>query len=352
MVSAGTPIIYALLGDLIGQRTGITSLSVEGSMLCGACVGFAVAAGSGSLFLAVLCAAIAGGLIGLIQAFLSISRKSNMMATGFILIFFAQGLTTFFGRSQLGVSLGKSFSLAIPVLSKIPVIGPAFFQQDILTYIAYVLPVLAWWFLTKTRTGLVLCSVGERPDVTRAYGYNPVVLQYGAVIFAGVLAGIGGAHMSVIYAMSWANNMINGRGIIASSLVILCSWKPQRAYLAAYLFGLAQALQIFFQIHEVPISMYVTLMMPYLFTLVALAIISTSKNNEKSSCNDVGAGSARGNAGGMRKAGCIAGTGRHHPDADGTDGRRQARCGGKEAWHYPERNKRRLWLQPEFRAAW
>lgn len=277
MVSAGTPIIYALLGDLIGQRTGITSLSVEGSMLCGACVGFAVAAGSGSLFLAVLCAAIAGGLIGLIQAFLSISRKSNMMATGFILIFFAQGLTTFFGRSQLGVSLGKSFSLAIPVLSKIPVIGPAFFQQDILTYIAYVLPVLAWWFLTKTRTGLVLCSVGERPDVTRAYGYNPVVLQYGAVIFAGVLAGIGGAHMSVIYAMSWANNMINGRGIIASSLVILCSWKPQRAYLAAYLFGLAQALQIFFQIHEVPISMHVTLMMPYLFTLVALAIISTSK---------------------------------------------------------------------------
>lgn len=277
MVSAGTPIIYALLGDLIGQRTGITSLSVEGSMLCGACVGFAVAAGSGSLFLAVLCAAIAGGLIGLIQAFLSISRKSNMMATGFILIFFAQGLTTFFGRSQLGVSLGKSFSLAIPVLSKIPVIGPAFFQQDILTYIAYVLPVLAWWFLTKTRTGLVLCSVGERPDVTRAYGYNPVVLQYGAVIFAGVLAGIGGAHMSVIYAMSWANNMINGRGIIASSLVILCSWKPQRAYLAAYLFGLAQALQIFFQIHEVPISMYVTLMMPYLFTLAALAIISTSK---------------------------------------------------------------------------
>ena len=101
--------------------------------------------------------------------------------------------------------------------------------------------------------------------------------MYAAVIFAGVLAGIGGAHMSVIYAMSWANNMINGRGIIASSLVILCSWKPQRAYLAAYLFGLAQALQIFFQIHEVPISMYVTLMMPHLFTLVALAIISTSK---------------------------------------------------------------------------
>ena len=277
MISAGTPIIYALVGDLIGQRTGVTSLSVEGSMLCGACVGFSVAASTGSLLLAVLCAALAGGAIGLIQAFLSISRESNMMATGFILIFFAQGLTTFFGRSQLGVSLGKSFHLAIPGLSAIPVLGPALFSQDILTYISYVIPIAAWWFLTKTRPGLLLCSVGERPEVTEAYGYHPKRLQYGAVILAGVLAGVGGAQMSVVYTMSWANNMINGRGIIASSLVILCSWKPQRAYMAAYLFGLAQALQIFFQIHEVPISMYVTLMMPYLFTLIALAIISTSK---------------------------------------------------------------------------
>ena len=277
MISAGTPILYALVGDLIGQRTGITSLSVEGSMLCGACVGFAIAASTGSLFLAVLGAAMAGSVIGLIQAFLSISRKSNIMATGFILIFFAQGLTTFFGRSQLGTSLGKSFVLAIPGLSKIPVLGPALFQQDLLTYISYLLPIAAWWFLTRTRLGLLLCSVGERPEVTEAYGYHPKRLQYGAVIFAGLLAGIGGAHMSVIYTMSWSNNMINGRGIIASSLVILCSWKPQRAYMAAYLFGLAQALQIFFQIREVPISMYVTLMMPYLFTLIALAIISTSK---------------------------------------------------------------------------
>ena len=277
MISAGTPIIYALTGDLIGQRAGIISLSVEGSMLCGACVGFMLASSTGSLLLAVLGAAAAGGAIGSMQAFLSISRKSNMMTTGFILIFFAQGLTTFFGRGQLGTSLGKSFSLAIPGLSKLPILGPVLFSQDILTYFSYLLPVAAWWALTRTRLGLLICSVVERPEVTEAYGYHPKRLQYGAVILAGVLAGIGGAHMSVIYAMSWANNMINGRGIIASSLVILCSWKPQRAYIAAYLFGLAQALQIFFQIHEVPVSMYVTLMMPYLFTLIALAVISTSK---------------------------------------------------------------------------
>mgnify|MGYP000048981986 CR=1 FL=1 len=173
MVSAGTPIIYALLGDLIGQRTGITSLSVEGSMLCGACVGFAVAAGSGSLFLAVLCAAIAGGLIGLIQAFLSISRKSNMMATGFILIFFAQGLTTFFGRSQLGVSLGKSFSLAIPVLSKIPVIGAGLFSAGYSDVYRLCTSGVSLVVPDKTRTGW--CSVlwgnglmsQERTGITR-----------------------------------------------------------------------------------------------------------------------------------------------------------------------------------------
>lgn len=172
MVSAGTPIIYALLGDLVGQRTGITSLSVEGSMLCGACVGFAVAAGSGSLFLAVLCAAIAGGLIGLIQAFLSISRKSNMMATGFILIFFAQGLTTFWKIA----ARRQPWKVVFPRHSGSEQDSgdwAGLFQQDILTYIAYVLPVLAWWFLTKTRTGLVLCSVGnglmsqERTGITR-----------------------------------------------------------------------------------------------------------------------------------------------------------------------------------------
>ena len=246
-------------------------------MLCGACLGFFIASSTGNLLFAVFGAGLAGGLIGLMQAFLAISRKRNMMTTGFILIFFAQGLTTFFGRSQLGTSLGKSFSLAIPGLSKIPVLGPVLFSQDMLTYVSYLVPLIAWWFLTKTRLGLLVCSTGERPEVTEAYGYHPKLLQYGAVISAGVLAGIGGAHMSVIYTMSWANNMINGRGIIASSLVILCSWKPQRAYWAAYLFGLAQSLQIFFQIHEVPISMYITLMMPYLFTLIALAIISTSK---------------------------------------------------------------------------
>ncbi|MDP4109288.1 MAG: ABC transporter permease [Bacillota bacterium] len=282
MISAGTPILYALIGDLIGERAGIISLSVEGSMLCGACIGFGTAVATHNMLFAVLSGALAGGLIGFCQAFLTIDRKSNMMASGFVLMFFAMGLTAFYGRSLLNISIGGANSaglgkIAIPVLSKIPVLGTALFTQDILTYISYLLPLIVYFFIYKTKYGLILCSVGERPEVTLAYGYNPRLIQYGAVIMAGVLAGIGGVQMSVIYTMGWANNMVNGRGFIATALVILCSWKPQRAYLAAYLFGLAQALQIFLQVHSVPVSMYITLMLPYLLTLVALGFISSSK---------------------------------------------------------------------------
>lgn len=277
MIAAGTPILYALLGDMVSQRAGVISLSVEGSMLVGACIGFGVAYSTNSMILATLAAMLAGGLVGLIQAFLVIDRKTNMMASGFVLMFLAQGLTAFYGRNLLGVTFRKSLTYAIPGLCKLPLIGSALFNQDILTYLSFLLPVIVWWILTKTRLGLLVCSVGEQPEVTRAYGYNPRLLQYGAVVFAGVLACIGGAQMSCIYTLGWANDMINGRGFIASALVILCSWKPLRAYMAAYLFGLAQALIVYLQVKGVAISMYFTMMLPYLLTLAALAVISTSK---------------------------------------------------------------------------
>lgn len=277
MIAAGTPILYALLGDMVSQRAGVISLSVEGSMLVGACIGFGVAYSTNSMILATLAAMLAGGLVGLIQAFLVIDRKTNMMASGFVLMFLAQGLTAFYGRNLLGVTFRKSLTYAIPGLCKLPLIGSALFNQDILTYLSFLLLVIVWWILTKTRLGLLVCSVGEQPEVTRAYGYNPRLLQYGAVVFAGALAGIGGAQMSCIYTFGWANDMINGRGFIASALVILCSWKPLRAYMAAYLFGLAQALIVYLQVKGVAISMYFTMMLPYLLTLAALAVISTSK---------------------------------------------------------------------------
>ena len=277
MIAAGTPILYALLGDMVSQRAGVISLSVEGSMLVGACIGFGVAYSTNSMILATLAAMLAGGLVGLIQAFLVIDRKTNMMASGFVLMFLAQGLTAFYGRNLLGVTFRKSLTYAIPGLCKLPLIGSALFNQDILTYLSFLLPVIVWWILTKTRLGLLVCSVGEQPEVTRAYGYNPRLLQYGAVVVGGVVGGIGGAPVSCIDTLGGADDLINGRGFIASALVILCSWKPLRAYMAAYLFGLAQALIVYLQVKGVAISMYFTMMLPYLLTLAALAVISTSK---------------------------------------------------------------------------
>lgn len=276
-IAAGTPILYALTGDMIGQRAGIISLSVEGSMLVGACIGFGVAYRTQSMTLAVLAALAAGGLVGFLQAFLAIDRKTNMMASGFVLMFFTQGLTAFYGRTLLDVSFRKTLTFPLPFLSEIPVLGPVLFSQDILTYLSFLLPAAAWFVLTKTKLGLLVCSVGERPEVTQAYGHDPRKIPYAAVIIAGMLAGAGGVQMSCVYTMSWSNDMINGRGFIASALVILCSWKPLRAYMAAYLFGLAQALLVYLQVKGVPISMYVTMMLPYLLTLAALGIISTSK---------------------------------------------------------------------------
>ena len=277
MIAGGTPIVYAICGDLVGQRSGITSLSVEGSMLCGACIGFGAGAYTHNLLIAVVAAAFAGMFIAALQAFLSIDCKANMFASAFVLNFLAAGLTAFFGISLLSAKLEGFSKIAVPGLSRIPLIGKVLFNQDILCYVSYLLPVAIHQFLFKTRPGTVLRSAGENPEVTVAYGYHPRRIRYLSVLFAGAMAGIGGVQMSIFYTMNWSNDMVNGRGFVASALVVLCSWKPLRSYMAAYIFGLAQALQVFFQIKSVPISPYVTMMFPYLFTLAALAFISVSK---------------------------------------------------------------------------
>ncbi len=277
-VRSGTPVIFALVGDLIGQRAGIISLSVEGSMLGGACAGFAVAALTGNLLLAVLAAALSGAVIGFLQAYLTIDRKANMMAVGLALMFFAQGVTAYFGASLKSMQITGFQPIRIPLLANIPLIGEAFFHQDILTYGSYLLPVLAFLLLYKTKPGIMIRSVGEQHQVAHAYGYNARAIKYGAVIAAGVLAAIGGCQLSTAFTMTWTNNMSGGRGFVASSLVILCSWKSLRGYAAAYLFGGAQALQILFQLLQVPIPTYITLMLPYIVTLFALALVSSGRN--------------------------------------------------------------------------
>lgn len=273
MISSGTPILFALMGDLVGQQTGIISLSVEGSMLMGACAGFAAAAYTNSLILTILAAALAGALIGLIQAFLVVSRKANMLASGLTLIFFAQGITGFAGRHLLTKEIAGFDKVAIPFLSRIPIIG-VFFNQDPITYLSYFSVVILYLVLNKTRFGFELRATGHNKESVEAYGINPKVMQYAAVIFAGLMAGIGGAHLSTAYTMSWVDNISGGRGLIASALVILCGWSIEKSMLAAYLFGGAQALQILLQMTGIKVPTYLMLMLPYVVTIISLAIVS------------------------------------------------------------------------------
>ena len=277
-IRSGTPIIYALIGDLIGQRAGHISLSVEGAMLMGCCMGFTTCYYTGNLPLAILVSMVAGAIIGFLQVHFNIRFGANMFSLALALNYFATSITTYFGAPMVSASI-KGFSrIAIPGLSAIPVLGDALFNQDILTYFTYLLPVIAHFVLFKTKLGVALRSAGEVHQVAVAYGYNVKHLKYGAVMVAGMLAAIGGCQLSCAYTMTWTAEMSGGRGFIASALVILCSWKPLRAYFAAYMFGAAQALQILFQLLVVPIPTNIVTMAPYVVTIIALAFISLNKN--------------------------------------------------------------------------
>ncbi len=277
-VRSGTPIMFALMGDMIGQRAGHISLSVEGAMLTGCLVGFTTCYYTDSLILAVLFAALAGAFVGFLQIHFNIRCGADMFALALAINYFCSAITNYFGASMVSKSIRGFSRIAIPGLSRIPVIGDAVFNQDILTYCSYLLPLVVGFVLFKTKLGVALRTAGEMHQVGVAYGYNIKRLKYGAVIAAGVLAAIGGVQLACAYTMTWTSDMSGGRGFIASALVILCSWKPKRAYMAAYLFGAAQSLQILFQLLAVPIPTNIVTMAPYVVTLVALAFISMNRN--------------------------------------------------------------------------
>ncbi len=277
-IRSGTPIIYALIGDMIGQRAGHTSLSVEGSMLMGCCLGFTTCFFTGNLPLAILVSLLAGAFIGFLQVHFNIACGANMFSLALALNYLATSITTYFGAPMVSVSISGFSRIPLPLLSKIPVIGDALFNHDILTYFSYLLPLIAHFVLFKTKLGVALRSAGEVHQVAVAYGYNVKRIKYGAVIMAGMLAAVGGCQLACAYTMTWTAEMAGGRGFVASALVILCAWKPRRAYFAAYMFGAAQALQILFQLLAVPIPTNIVTMAPYVITIVALGFISINKN--------------------------------------------------------------------------
>lgn len=271
-VGPGVSVLYATYGEVITERSGRINLGTEGCMIMGAAFGFITTAETGNAGLGVLAAAIAGGLLALVHAVLIIARRTNQLATGFAVTLLGLGITSFAGRSYVSASIGGLDPIGIPLLSSIPVLGEALFEQDILTYIAYVLGPLLWAALRFTRWGLSLRAVGESTDVAYAAGRNPALLQYTAIVLGGMLTGIGGAHLSLALTHSWSEGMTRGRGFIAVGLVIFGMWNPLRAMLGALLFGAAIGLELQLQTISAPVSPFILAMLPYVITLGVLTV--------------------------------------------------------------------------------
>lgn len=272
-VGAATAILYACLGEILAERAGVLNLGVEGMMLMGALAGFAATLATANPYLGALAAMLAGGAMSLIHALLTVTLRANQVVSGLALTLFGSGLSAFLGQPLVGQPAPSSFSkLSLPLLSDIPVLGPILFRQDILTYGTYLLVPLLWVLIYRTRPGLNLRAVGESPATTDAMGLSVVGLRYLYVFLGGVLAGLGGAAISIASNPGWTENMTAGRGWIAIALVIFATWSPARAALGAYLFGGVEALQFRLQGAGTSISPFFLSMLPYLFTILVLVI--------------------------------------------------------------------------------
>jgi simple sugar transport system permease protein len=245
-------------------------------MLIAAVAGFAVAFHSGSDWLAFAAGAAAGAAAAAVFGGLVIWLNTNQYATGLALSLFGAGFSAFVGIGYVGKKLGERPLHAIPVLSDLPLLGPALFRQHPMVYLAIVATVALAWLLYRTRAGLVLRAVGESPESAHALGYPVRRIRMLAVMAGGALCGLAGAYLSVVYAPLWVEGMVAGRGWIALALTPFATWRPARVLLGAYVFGGVTMLQLHLQGQGVQIASQFMSMLPYLATIVVLVLISSN----------------------------------------------------------------------------
>lgn len=282
-IVAGTPLLFAVLGEILVERSGKLNLGLEGMMLMGAVIGFQVGLHTSNSFLAICMAMIAGGCGGFIFALLTITLRANQVVSGLALTMFGMGFSSFVGKSLVGEALPETMKVffkvrPIPVLADIPFIGPVFFQHDIMVYAGFISVIIVSLYLYHTRWGLFLRAVGENTAAADAAGINIVLYQYLHVIIGGVLCGLGGAYLSLVDVPAWQDNITTGRGWIAIALVIFCKWNPWMVFLGAYLFGGLDIIGFRLQKYDIPVSQYLIDMLPYLVTIAILIISSVRKS--------------------------------------------------------------------------
>jgi simple sugar transport system permease protein len=273
------PILYAALGELFTERAGILNLGLEGIMLVGALAGFVAGYATGNLWLGVLAAALSGVLMGLLMGFMSVTAKVNQVVAGLGITILGGGLSTllfrlFFGLRSIPPTITTFSELPIPLLSDIPVLGRVFFSHNIMVYLVLLLVPISWVVLYRTRFGLALRAVGERPDAVDTRGLNVSRLRYLSLVIGGALAAVGGAFLPLANLGLFWTQMTAGRGFIAIAVVVFARWDPVGAFIGSLVFGGAHALQLSLQTLEAPIPSELLLMLPYVVTIIVLVVVS------------------------------------------------------------------------------
>lgn len=286
-VVAGTPLLFATLGEVLTEKVGNLNLGVEGMMLMGAVAGFYIGFLTENPLLALLAAMLSGAAGALIYAVLTVSLRANQVVTGLTLTIFGTGFAGFMGQRLVGEIVPdalKSFfkPVTIPILGQLPFVGEIFFQQDVFVYLGYLTAVLLGVYLYKTKTGLNLRAIGENPAAADAASVNVTLYKYVHILLGGALCGLGGAYLSLVYVPAWQENITAGRGWIAVALVIFSAWNPYKALLGSYLFGGLDIIGFRIQGTGFPVSQYFLDMLPYLVTMLVLTVVSMKKSKEKS----------------------------------------------------------------------
>jgi simple sugar transport system permease protein len=276
-VVAATPLLLAALGELVVERSGVLNLGIEGIMLTGALAAVAMTLATGAVAVGVLSAVAAGILLGLLFSLLTVTIRADHVVAGLALVLFGDGISRFAGHGLVAVEVRQSLrAVPVPLLADIPALGQILFRQNLLVYFSYVMVVMVWYFLYRTRPGLALRAAGEKPSAVDVVGWNVFRIRYLSVIFGAAMAGLAGAFLSVAYLNSWAEGMTAGRGWVALALVIFAGWHPVKLLGGAYLFGFAYILiaqsqvlgGVFYQV-----STYVMQMFPYLMAIAVLAVM-------------------------------------------------------------------------------
>ena len=274
LMVASTPILLAALGELVVERAGVLNLGVEGMMIAGAITGFIAAATTGSPWLGFAAAVAGGAALSLVFALLTQRLMANQVATGLALTLFGLGLASLLGQGWVGIKGPGLARLDLGPLSDIPFLGRVLFRHDAVVYLSLILAGAVWWFLFRTRAGLVLRAVGESADAAHALGYPVARVRVAAIAFGGACAGLGGAYLSIVRVPQWTDGLTAGAGWIALAIVVFASWRPGRALLGAYLFGGITVLQLNLQAAGATVPVELLSASPYLVTILVLVLIS------------------------------------------------------------------------------